>query len=117
MFNDALDVMLRADGAVCGALVDSVSGMMLGGAGQGLDLELAAAAAAEVLRSELQAIKLLGLNATLEDILITLREQYHIIHPVQAKTGLFLYLVLDKTKANLALARRYCQAAEGSLTS
>ena len=113
--NECLNSLLKTDGAMCAALVDSNSGMMLGGVGQGLDLELAAAGNTEVVRSKLKTMKSLSLNDAIEDILITLGRQYHIIRPVQAKTGIFIYLVLDRTKANLAMARRACQDAEHSL--
>ena len=113
--NDSLKELLRVDGALSAALVDSNSGMMLGGIGTGIDLELAAAGNTEVVRSKLKTMKILGLNDAIEDILITLGRQYHIIRPVQAKTGIFIYLVLDRTKANLAMARRACQDAEHSL--
>src|SRR5262245_65778189 len=113
--NDSLKSLLNADGALCAALVDSNSGMMLGGVGTGVDLELAAAGNTEVVRSKMKTMKSLGLNDTIEDILITLGKQYHIIRPVQAKTGIFLYLVLDKAKANLAMARRACQETEQAI--
>src|SRR5215471_17824270 len=100
--NDSLKELLRVDGALCSALVDSNSGMMLGSTGSGLDLELAAAGNTEVVRSKLKTMKSLGLNDSIEDILITLGKQYHIIRPIQAKAGIFLYLVLDRAKANLA---------------
>jgi hypothetical protein len=114
--NESLNGLLKADGAMCAALVDSNSGMMLGGVGSGVDLELAAAGNTEVVRSKLKIMKSLGLNDTIEDILITLGKQYHIIRPVSAKTGIFIYLVLDRSKANLAMARRACQDAEQSLS-
>jgi hypothetical protein len=114
--NDSLNGLLKADGAMCAALVDSNSGMMLGGVGTGLDLELAAAGNTEVVRSKLKIMKSLGLNDTIEDMLLTLGKQYHIIRPLQAKTGVFIYLVLDRAKANLAMARRACQDAEASLS-
>jgi hypothetical protein len=114
--NEALRELLLTDGALCAALVDSNSGMMLGSAGTGMDLELAAAGNTEVVRSKLKTMKSLGLNDTIEDILITLGKQYHIIRPVKAKAGIFIYLVLDRSKANLAMARRSCQDCEQALT-
>src|SRR5262245_23500271 len=114
--NDSLNGLMKADGAMCAALVDSNSGMMLGGVGTGLDLELAAAGNTEVVRSKLKTMKSLGLKDTIEDMLLTLGKQYHIIRPLQAKTGVFIYLVLDRAKANLAMARRACQDAEQSLS-
>jgi hypothetical protein len=114
--NETLNGLLKADGAMCAALVDSNSGMMLGGVGTGLDLELAAAGNTEVVRSKLKIMKSLGLNDTIEDMLLTLGKQYHIIRPLKAKTGVFIYLVLDRAKANLAMARRACQDAEAALS-
>jgi hypothetical protein len=113
--NESLNTLLKADGAMSAALVDSNSGMMLGGVGTGVDLELAAAGNTEVMRAKLKTMKSLGLNDGIEDILITLGKQYHIIRPVQAKAGIFIYLVLDRAKANLAMARRACQESEAGL--
>ena len=113
---DSLKEILRADGAICAALVDSNSGMMLGSAGTGVDLELAASGNTEVMRAKLKTMKSLSLEDKIEDILITLGKQYHILRPLQAKAGIFIYLVLDRAKANLALARRVCQDAEASFT-
>ena len=113
---ESLKDMLKIDGAQCTALVDANSGMMLGSAGTGMDLELAAAGNTEVVRAKLRTMKSLGLSDAIEDILITLSKQYHIIRPVQAKPGIFIYLVLDRARSNLALARRACADAEAQLT-
>ena len=96
----SLDELLTADGAMCAAVVDSSSGMMLGAAGSGLDLEVAAAANTEVVRAKMKAMRQLGLNDVIDDILITLGKQYHIIRPMSRKEGVFIYFVLDKSKSN-----------------
>ena len=114
--NDALKEVLRIDGALCAALVDSNSGMMLGSVGTGVDLELAAAGNTEVMRAKLKTMQSLALDDRIEDILITLGKQYHILRPLKSKTGIFVYIVLDRAKANLALARRTCQDAEATFT-
>jgi hypothetical protein len=114
--NDSLAKLLEVDGALCAALVDANSGMLLGKAGSGVDLELAAAGNTEVVRAKVKTMKSLGLNDSIEDILITLGKQYHIIRPIAAKAGLFIYLVLDKARSNLALARRAALDVEQSLS-
>jgi hypothetical protein len=104
--------LAKTEGALAAALVDSNSGMMLGSSGFGIDIELAAAGNTEVLCAKLKTIKNLGLDDTIEDILITLGRQYHVMRPLKKKPGIFLYVVLDRSRANLALARRACQDAE-----
>ena len=111
-----LDELMTVDGAMCGAVVDSTSGMMLGSIGSGVDLEVAAAGNTEVVRAKNKTMRALGLNDVIEDILITLGKQYHIIRPSSRKEGVFLYFVLDKGRANLAMARRKVQDVDKELT-
>ena len=110
--NESLRQLLSVDGALCAAVVDSSSGMLLGSAGTGVDMELAAAGNTEVVRAKNKTLQALGLQDTIDDILITLGKQYHIIRPLATKDGIFIYLVLDKARANLALARRKVQDIE-----
>ncbi|OUL98840.1 hypothetical protein [Variovorax sp. JS1663] len=113
--NDSLSTLMSIDGALSCALVDSGSGMLLGQAGSGTDMELAAAGNTEVVRAKLRTMDSLKLNDAIDDILITLGKQYHIIRPSGAHPGLFLYVVLDKARANLALARRKVMDVEGAV--
>lgn len=112
----SMDELMTNDGAMCAALVDSESGMILGQIGSGLDLEVAAAGNTEVVRAKMKTMRSLGIDDAIEDILITLGKQYHILRPMVKQEGLFLYLVLDKAKSNLALARRKVLSVEQSLS-
>ncbi|VTU19129.1 hypothetical protein SRS16CHR_02370 [Variovorax sp. SRS16] len=111
----SLSQAMSIDGAMCAALVDSNSGMVLGQAGSGVDIELAAAGNTEVVRAKMRTMQSLKLNDSIDDILITLGKQYHIIRPIASNAGLFFYIVLDKARANLALARRKVQDAEAMI--
>lgn len=113
--NQAMQELMTCDGGMCAALVDSSSGMILGQIGSGVDLEVAAAGNTEVVRAKMKTMRALGISDVIEDILITLGKQYHIIRPMARKEGLFIYLVLDKAKSNLALARRKAQEVEKDL--
>ena len=114
--NDTLAELLTLDGAMCAAVVDANSGMLLGKAGSGLNLEVAAAGNTEVVRAKLKTMKALGVGGSIEDILITLDSQYHIITMIKSKEGLFMYTVLDKAKSNLAMARYKALEAQGKLS-
>ena len=109
---DSLANLMTIDGCVAAALVDANSGLVLGKAGSGLDLDLAGAGNTEVVRAKMKTMKSLGLEGAIEDILITLTHQYHIIRPVAKHNGLFIYYVLDRNRANLAMARRKVQDLE-----
>jgi len=104
---ESLEKIQRIDGFLGTALVDSESGMTLGvnGGGPNLNLEVAAAGNTEVVRAKRKTMKNLNLRDDIEDILITLGKQYHLIRPMRSRPGVFVYVALDRTRANLAMAR------------
>jgi hypothetical protein len=112
----ALKEALQIGGAIAVAVVDQSSGMALDTAGGSKDFDpgVAAAANTEVLRAKLRTMEMLGLKEEIEDILVTLGSQYHLIRPITARSGkgLFIYLALVRDRANLAMARHQLRAIE-----
>jgi hypothetical protein len=113
------ELMAGVEGALGAAVVDYTSGMALGtlGGSKSLDLTIAAAGNTDVIRAKVRTMEQLGLKGQIEDILITLDNQNHLIRLVTGRNGngLFLYLVLDKARSNLAMARHQLKRVEGEI--
>jgi len=113
-----LNAATNIKGAFAVAIVDYESGMTLGSRGGSaeFDLDVAAPGNSEVMRAKLDVMQKLGLRGeTIEDILITLGSQYHLIRPVYSRNDedkVFFYLVLNRQQANLAMARRDLRVIE-----
>ena len=100
-----LEKLLAFDGSIGVALVDSESGMVLGEAGSASNLGLSAAGASVILRARLATNKALGIAEKIDDVLISLTSQVQIIHPLANNPKFFVYMIGDKTKSGLAMAR------------
>ena len=111
-----LDLAANIKGAFAVAIVDYDSGMTLGSRGGSpeFDLDVAAPGNSDVVKTKLDVMQKLGLRETIEDILITLDSQYHLIRIIRggADENLFFYLVLNRAQANLAMARRDLRVIE-----
>ncbi|HVG47007.1 MAG TPA: roadblock/LC7 domain-containing protein [Rubellimicrobium sp.] len=107
----------KISGFIGACVVDGDSGLMLASEGGGkLDLNMVAALNTDFVKAKQNAIDQLGLNQNIEDILITLDEQIHLIRPMEQNRALFIYVALEKSKANLGMARIQLKALEGKLT-
>ena len=116
----SLKEAMGIEGAIGVALVDYTSGLTLGvmGGSPSMDMNIAAAGNTDVVRAKVRTLEMLGMRDGIEDILITLDSQYHLIRLLHARKGgdaLFLYLALNKSRANLGLARHQLRKIEADL--
>ena len=114
----ALGQLLEIEGALAAALVEIESGMPLASVGEagGMDLDIAVAGNTEMLRAKRKAIRAIGMEDEVEDVIVTLFSQYHLLRPLGSNDGLFLCVVLDRKAATLAMARHELRRVEGALS-
>ena len=104
---ESLEEVMEIEGAIGAAIVDYENGMTLGTiGGRNLDMELAGSGNTEVVRAKKNIIHDLGLDETIEDILISLDSQHHLIRLCQRHEDIFIYVAIDRSQGNLGLARR-----------
>ena len=107
----------RAEGIHAVTIVEIETGMTLAGWTDGtIDPDIASAYNVEVVKSKLKAIEALGLKDKIDDILITLSSQFHLIN-VTAKGTHMVYLAADRKKANLAILRNLLKKGINEISS
>lgn len=115
----AVDISKTAEiaGFIGACLVDSDTGLMLTSEGGGrLDLESAAMLNAQVVKAQHQVVEALSLEDNMEDLLINLGKQIHLIRPLSANSGVFIFVILERQLANLGMARLQVKNIEASIT-
>ncbi|MFV5595042.1 roadblock/LC7 domain-containing protein [Acinetobacter junii] len=106
----------RIKGLIVLALIDAYDGSILEYFGdEFFNIDLADAEGANLLSYQRQLMAELDSNDYLEGVLVTMRDQYHIVTPLETNHTLFLYAVLDRTNTNLAFARYEIQQVERNL--
>jgi predicted regulator of Ras-like GTPase activity (Roadblock/LC7/MglB family) len=112
----ALDEIMDVDGAIGTAIVDYNNGMTIGTRGDDIDMELAGASNTQFVSSKNDILYDLGLeDQEIEDILISLTDQYHLIRISDSLDDVFIYLAIDRNEGNLGLARRKIDEIAGKL--
>ncbi len=104
----ALAGLLKLDGLLGCALVDASTGFVLAHEArddQPLDMELAAAAAAQILRSHRESAHSMGLVDAVDEVIVTAGARHVLIRAMQRHADMFIVALLEKHRTNLALAR------------
>ena len=106
------------NGVIATAAVDLESGMTLASKSNRGDFDLAVASAynSELVKQKLKIMRALNLKVALEDMLLTLTDQIHLIKLLPGGTS-FLYLAADRGATNLAILRNAVNKHCASLTA
>jgi predicted regulator of Ras-like GTPase activity (Roadblock/LC7/MglB family) len=109
--NALLAPVAEIDGFRLASLVDAATGMVVSSAvsdPDDLSLAAVAAGAADIVSVLSRLSSELGADDGLEDVMVTFGSRFHLIRHVRADSAqpVVLLVVLDRSRANLALARR-----------
>ena len=117
-FEDVIS-KIEADmsGFIAASIVDLESGMTMAAKTNRSDFDLTVASAynSELVKQKLKIMKALGLKTTLEDMLLTLGDQIHLIK-IFPGGHTFLYLAAEKASTNLAIVRNSVNRNVASLS-
>ena len=102
------DIRTNVPGFIAVSVTEVKSGVsyVAASADPNLDPNLASAYNLEVVKAKMSALRILGLEdkEKIEDILITLTSQIHVID-LAPNGNYFVFLVVDSSKANLGITR------------
>ncbi len=114
----ALAGMMALDGLLGCAVVDSTTGLVLARelrSDASINMDLAAAACAQVLRAHRQAARATGLMEPIDEVMASAGSRQQVMRVVSRHPELFLVVLLDKHRTNLALARFQLMEVERGL--
>jgi hypothetical protein len=105
--DDSLKEIQKISGFIAAAVGHADSGMAMGtlGGGSDFNIDVAVATNTEVVKAKLKAMQALKVKGSIEDILITLEDQYHLIRPLTANPAVFIYVAMSREGSNLAVTR------------
>jgi hypothetical protein len=110
-----LEEVMRLEGAVGAVVMDLKTGKTLGMAGDSPNLDIEAAANADILKAKLRVLSTLDRKDTVEDILITLGQRYHLLRCIGGIHGLMLYINLHRRQADTNEVRAKLMQIESEL--
>lgn len=115
----AMQDLLQLDGVLVAALVDGITSMAVAGAGQGGDIDRAAQASADIMRTHRRSLRLLGHwrpSDPVDEVLVTAGSRYHVLRALNGHPDHFVLCVLDKLRCNLATTRFRIMEAQQALS-
>ena len=116
LLDSSAKIEADVNGVIATAAVDLESGMTLAAKTNRPEFDLGVASAynSELVKQKMKIMRALNLKCDLEDMLLTLSDQIHLIKILPGGTS-FLYLAADRGSTNLAILRSAVGKHVGSL--
>ncbi len=70
----------------------------------------------QIVKAQSAAMAALGIDDKVEDLLISMTGQFHLIRPLTRVPGVFIFLALDRATANLGMARLQLKNIEAEMS-
>lgn len=115
---EIVNTLAALEGVKAAAIVDYESGMIMASAvnDNDCDIEVLAASGSNIIGAKKRTIQLLENDDVIHDILISMTHEYHLLCPCSKKNNMFIYMVINRTIANLSTCRRALFRAETFVT-
>jgi hypothetical protein len=103
-----MEDLMQVDGLIYVMIADVHLGQVRCSSGSGPDIDRAAQAGCNILKSHRDSLRALGHwkpNEPVEEVLVTAGTRYHLLRVLPAHPDFFMLAVLDKLRSNLAITR------------
>ena len=115
-FKEKFKTIMDLDGIIAAAIVDVNLGMpIIQESKNNINLDSYCAYMVEVVKSHKNFLSQLKINDKIEDIVINLDNNYHIVTFILKQDNLFIYVILDKNGSNLGMTRLVLMKIEEEL--
>lgn len=115
-FKEKFKTIMELDGIIGAAIVDVSLGMpIVKESKNNIDLDAYCAYIVEIVKSHKNFLFQLKIQDKIEDIVINLDSNYHIITFILRQDNLFIYVILNKENSNLGMTRLFLMKLEEEL--
>ena len=102
---ESLTALSENEGVIACAFAQVSQGKLIAGKGKLEQIERSLTYALDIYESQGNILSALGSDPHTEDVMISFNRQYHLIRPIPSDRDVVVYLVLNKSRSNLARVR------------
>lgn len=114
--HETMQNLMQMPGAVAAAIIDYENAMVLVSDSKRDDFEMeiwdiVAADATNIIGAIDQVMRLMEVNDEVISVLFTMKDEYHMVYPTRRVPNTIIYMIADRSEANLSISRNYLSRA------